>query len=116
MKRTIKETYVSVEPFHLGRYLDEQSYRFNQRDRGDYGRFRDVLSSIFGKRLTYSELTGNGQAPSACPRLPVAASRVGVDIDRARRVFQWFVNLGLVWPEQIAGEGVIAFPRWPAYL
>ena len=65
LKRTIKGTYVSVEPFHLGRYLDEQAYRFNERDRDDYGRFKDVLSSVVGKRLTYSELTGNGQAPSA---------------------------------------------------
>jgi transposase-like protein len=65
LKRSIKGTYVSVEPFHLGRYLDEQSFRFNERDDDDYGRFKNVLSSIFGKRLTYSELTGNGQAPTA---------------------------------------------------
>jgi transposase-like protein len=31
LKRTIKGTYVSVEPFHLGRYLDEQMFRFNER-------------------------------------------------------------------------------------
>jgi transposase-like protein len=29
--RTISGTYVSVEPFHLFRYLDEQSFRFNNR-------------------------------------------------------------------------------------
>jgi transposase-like protein len=60
MKRTIKGTYVSVEPFHLGRYLDEQAFRFNERDADDAGRFRKVLSSIFGRRLTYQELTGHG--------------------------------------------------------
>lgn len=65
LKRTIKGTYVSVEPFHLGRYLDEQSFRFNARENNDSGRFLAVLSSVFGKRLTYSELTGN--EPAAIP-------------------------------------------------
>jgi transposase-like protein len=65
LKRTIKGTYVSVEPFHLGRYLDEQSFRFNERDDNDAGRFKSVLSSVFEKRLTYRELTGN--EPSAIP-------------------------------------------------
>jgi len=59
LKRTIKGTYVSVEPFHLGRYLDEQSFRFNERDDTDAGRFKSVLSSVSGRRLTYSELIGN---------------------------------------------------------
>ncbi len=31
LKRGIKGTYVSVEPFHLFRYLDEQAFRFNNR-------------------------------------------------------------------------------------
>jgi hypothetical protein len=61
LKRTIKGTYVSVEPFHLGRYLDEQSFRFNERDGGDYERFKNVLSSASGRRLTYRQLTGNDQ-------------------------------------------------------
>ena len=59
LKRTVKGTYVSVEPFHLGRYLDEQSFRFNEREGVDADRFRTVLSSVVGKRLTYKELTGN---------------------------------------------------------
>jgi transposase-like protein len=29
LKRSIKGTYVSIEPFHLFRYLDEQSFRYN---------------------------------------------------------------------------------------
>jgi transposase-like protein len=65
LKRTIKGTYVSVEPFHLFRYLDEQSFRFNEREDTDYGRFRNVLSSVFAKRLTYEQLTGN--APEIAP-------------------------------------------------
>ena len=31
LKRGINGTYVSVEPFHLFRYLDEQAFRFNNR-------------------------------------------------------------------------------------
>jgi hypothetical protein len=61
LKRTIKGTYVSVEPFHLGRYLDEQSFRFNERGDSDLGRFKSVLSSVSGRRLTYKELIGYGQ-------------------------------------------------------
>src|SRR5271167_1083917 len=64
-KRTLKGTYVSVEPFHLQRYADEQVFRFNHRggkkkeDRvTDAQRFSKALSQIVGKRLTYAELTG----------------------------------------------------------
>ena len=31
LKRGISGTYVSVEPFHLFRYLDEQVFRYNNR-------------------------------------------------------------------------------------
>lgn len=59
LKRTIKGTYVNIEPFHLGRYLDEQSFRFNEREDSDLGRFKSVLSSVSGRRLTYKELIGD---------------------------------------------------------
>jgi transposase-like protein len=65
LKRTIKGTYVSVEPFHLGRYLDEQAFRFNEREDNDAGRFKSVLSSVSVRRLTYKELIGN--EPQAKP-------------------------------------------------
>lgn len=58
LKRTIKGTYVSVEPFHLERYLAEQVFRFNERKLNDKERFLGVLNSISGKRLTYQELLG----------------------------------------------------------
>jgi len=58
-KRCIHGTYVSVEPFHLFRYLDEQAFRFNNRkDLDDGGRFSLAMSQIMGKRLTYKELIG----------------------------------------------------------
>lgn len=57
LKRGIKGTYVSVEPFHLFRYLDEQSFRFNTRKDNDQGRFMAALSQIQGKRVTYKNLT-----------------------------------------------------------
>ena len=57
LKRAIKGTYVSIEPFHLFRYLDEESFRFNERNDTDSGRFQKVLNSIRGKRLTWDALT-----------------------------------------------------------
>lgn len=63
MKRTLHGTYVAVEPFHLSRYVDEQVFRFNNRDTkgnplDDADRFMLAMSQIAGKRLTYAELTG----------------------------------------------------------
>lgn len=58
LKRAIKGTYVSVEPFHLFRYLDEQTFRFNSRHGNDGERFEKVTERVAGKRLTYKELTG----------------------------------------------------------
>jgi transposase-like protein len=61
LKRGISGTYVSVEPFHLHRYLDEQAFRYNNRkDMNDSQRFTLAMSQIGGKRLTYAELTGKG--------------------------------------------------------
>jgi transposase-like protein len=61
LKRGISGTYVSVEPFHLFRYLDEQTFRYNNRkDMNDSQRFELAMSQVFGKRLTYAELTGKG--------------------------------------------------------
>ncbi len=58
LKRTIKGTYVSVEPFHLFRYLDEQAFRFNERKGKDQDRFLKGLEGIRGRLLRYSNLTG----------------------------------------------------------
>jgi transposase-like protein len=59
LKRTIGGTYVSVEPFHLFRYVDEQAFRFNNRlPMGDAERFSYLVRKIVGKRLTYAQLTG----------------------------------------------------------
>ena len=66
LKRGISGTYVSVEPFHLFRYLDEQAYRFNNlKDMNDFDRFKLAASQIVGKRLTWNEVTGRaGSEPS----------------------------------------------------
>lgn len=58
LKRGIKGTYVSVEPYHLFRYLDEQAFRFNERKVKDADRFIRTVKQVTGKRLTYEELTG----------------------------------------------------------
>jgi hypothetical protein len=67
LKRTLKGIYVSVDPIHLGRYLDEQSFRFDERRDNDGGPFRKVVSSVTGKRLTYDELIGNASTGSMPP-------------------------------------------------
>jgi len=70
VKRGLKGTYVSVEPFHLFRYLDEQAFRFNYR-RGmkDVDRFKLAMSKVAGRRLTYAQLTGkeDGQLHQQSP-------------------------------------------------
>jgi transposase-like protein len=61
VKRQLHGTYISVEPFHLFRYLDEQMFRYNNRkDMNDSQRFRLAMQGVLGKRLTYAQLTGKG--------------------------------------------------------
>ena len=65
LKRAIRGTYVNVEPFHLFRYRDEQSFRFNNRAMNDASRFALALKGIINKRLTYVALTGS-ELPQTC--------------------------------------------------
>lgn len=65
LKRTLGGTYISVEPFHLFRYLDEQAFRFNERKATDAERFAVSLRGVMDKRLTYTALTGAG-VPERC--------------------------------------------------
>lgn len=59
LKRGLGGTYVSVEPFHLFRYVDEQAFRYNHRkDMTDSDRFEVLASHVVGRRLTYAEVTG----------------------------------------------------------
>lgn len=62
LKRMLKGTYVAVASFHLGRYLDEEVFRFNARHGNDASRFHAVMSSIIGRRLTYRVLTAQDDA------------------------------------------------------
>jgi transposase-like protein len=64
-KRNLASTYVSVEPFHLELYVDEQVFRYNNRGGKkkenrvtDLDRFELALSQISNKRLTFAEITG----------------------------------------------------------
>jgi hypothetical protein len=62
-KRTIYGTHHSVEPFYLDRYLDEGTYRYNTyntRKMADTARFAQTVGRVKGKRITYDQLTGNG--------------------------------------------------------
>lgn len=72
LKRGLAGTYVSVEPFHLFRYLDEQVFRFNNRGTKDVPvndgqRFQKMLAQITGKHITYNELTGKERLPVVAP-------------------------------------------------
>jgi transposase-like protein len=72
LKRSLKGTYVAVEPFHLSRYVDEQVFRYNNRKDGDRKmtdseRFANVMSQVAGLRLTYSDLTGKSDSPHHAP-------------------------------------------------
>jgi transposase-like protein len=58
VKGGLKGTYVSVEPFHLFRYLDEQSFRYNQRKIDDLAQFLVVMAAVVNRRLTYNQLIG----------------------------------------------------------
>jgi hypothetical protein len=63
LKRTLGGTYVSVDPVHLFRYLDEQCFRFNRRYLSDAERFALVIGQVIGRRITYAELTGKTESP-----------------------------------------------------
>lgn len=64
LKRGLHGTYISVEPYHLFRYLDEQAFRYNHRKHEDGEimkdgeRFAAAMQQIVGRRLTYKELIG----------------------------------------------------------
>jgi transposase-like protein len=65
LKRSLKGTYVSCEPFNLFRYVDEQAFRYNNRKLTDAERFDNVMGQIVGKRLTYKELIGTAKEYSS---------------------------------------------------
>ena len=71
LKRGLKGTYISVEPFHLFRYLDEQVYRFNNRRMTDSERFDMAVKGIVGKRLTFDQLTAKIEGESFLQERPL---------------------------------------------
>ena len=58
LKRGTSRTYVSVEPFHLSRYLDEPVRRYKNRKLTDGKHFNAAVSGTVGNQLTFDELTG----------------------------------------------------------
>jgi transposase-like protein len=76
LKRGLNGTYVSVEPFHLFRYVDEQAFRYNNRGpMNDGDRFTYVMRKIVGKRLTWNELIGKTECPPETQAEPFSATR-----------------------------------------
>jgi transposase-like protein len=60
LKRAIRGTYISVDPAHLFRYVDEQVFRFNVKDESEHNRFASVVRDVVGRRLTYAMLVNAG--------------------------------------------------------
>ena len=58
LKRSLKGTYVAAEPYHLKRYIDEQAFRYNNREMNDIQRFVYGMRHIVGRRLTYKNSPG----------------------------------------------------------
>lgn len=64
LKRCFRGTHVSVEPFHLSRYLDEEAFRFNNQTDKDGERFVKAVGGIEGRHLAYRQLTNSALAPN----------------------------------------------------
>ena len=58
LKRTLRGTYVAVEPYHLERYVDEQVFRFNNR-----GGKRKEDRITDAQRFSDGAVTDRRQAP-----------------------------------------------------
>lgn len=56
LKRMLAGTYIAVRPKHLGAYLDEEIFRYNERENTDGPRFVTVVRNADGRRLTYKAL------------------------------------------------------------
>jgi transposase-like protein len=92
LKRTIRGTYVSVEPFHLFRYLDEQAFRFNERKNTDAGRFLIGIVGVIGKRLKYAKLISE----AGSPELPTTGTREAEE-QKGKRHMRRKLHHGLGW-------------------
>ena len=55
LKRGLNRTYVSVEPFHLFRYLDERELRYDHR-----GSKANPVNDADRLRLPFAKLSANG--------------------------------------------------------
>ena len=56
--RTYRGTHHWWSSRHMQRYLDELTWRLNNRDRGVLGRMEETVKMMCGKRLRYAELVG----------------------------------------------------------
>jgi transposase-like protein len=76
LERGLHGTYISVEPFHLFRYLDEQAFRFNKRHTMDADRFVQLCSNVVGKRLDWklSLIRTAWNASTAARKTPLSRS------------------------------------------
>ena len=66
-KRCIHGTWVGIEPFHLHRCLDEQTWRFNARKVDDGERFIKAVGGIGNGPLPYKRLIGEAPLEGHSP-------------------------------------------------
>lgn len=76
-KRCIHGTYIACEPFHLHRYLDEQTWRFNARKVDDGERFVKALGGIENGPLPYTRLIGEADMEACSARDGDAGNGMG---------------------------------------
>jgi transposase-like protein len=65
LKRALKGTYIAPRPWHLQKYVEEEVFRFNERENTDGPRFALAAKGADGKRLTYRELVAQGRVGRA---------------------------------------------------
>lgn len=61
LDRSLDGTYVSVDPDHLCKYVDEQAFRFNEREHTPKLRFLTVAKGVTGKRMTWGDLVNRDE-------------------------------------------------------
>jgi hypothetical protein len=62
LKRMLSGTYISVDAKHLAKYVEEEIFRYNERENEDGPRFVKAVKGAEGKRLTYKTLIGKAGA------------------------------------------------------
>jgi transposase-like protein len=86
LKRTINGTYTFVSVEHLERYLDEQMFRHNARDKEDSNRLKIAVRGVAGKRIMYKQLTATTSAKRIATRSKQRIAAIKWRAMKAKRI------------------------------